>query len=418
MKQKGNRGSILPGLFAGIDVSQEWFHVGIIDNSGNTVQSAVKYDNNGCGMESMWNESQSVAEQMHLPIVYSMEASGIYHIGLLSFLNEKKASVWCFNPLVLRGERQGQLRKTKTDELDCELIAEFTRKNHMHHEQTKWSGDDAGLKERTRVRQRLVDRAAKTKAQLRRDLDILCPGLSQEMRDVNTPSNITLLRSFCQHTRLFDATADEIEKVISPFYTAKSKAAEKAKTLAGIFAGRKTADGLEEPLVDEVRYLIRELELINECTEHQERKIEKELEKKGSLVATVPGIGPVTAAIIECEIASTGRFETVNDVIAFAGLDPQKSDSGKYESTGLPISKRGSKALRTALFQSALPAIQCNPACTVLYDRLIARGKHKKVARIAVARKLLIQAFSVMRHGKEFTIPQLYLKAKAEKSAV
>ena len=110
MKRKGNRGSILPGLFAGIDVSQEWFHVGIIDNSGNTVQSAVKYDNSGSGMESMWNESRSVAEQMHLPIVYSMEASGIYHIGLLSFLNEKKASVWCFNPLVLRGKRQGQLR--------------------------------------------------------------------------------------------------------------------------------------------------------------------------------------------------------------------------------------------------------------------------------------------------------------------
>ena len=247
---------------------------------------------------------------------------------------------------------------------------------------------------------------------------MLCPGLSQHMNEVDAPSNIALLKSFCQHTRLFDAAADEIEKVISPFYTAKSRAAERAKTLAGIFAGRKTADGLEEPLVDEVRYLIRELELISECTGHQERKIGKEMEKKGSLVATVPGIGPVTAAIIECEIGKTGRFETVNDVIAFAGLDPQISDSGKRENAGLPISKRGSKALRTALFQSALRAVSCNPACTDLYDRLIAKGKHKKAARIAVARKLLIQAFSVMRHGKEFTIPQVYLKRKAEKSAV
>ena len=98
---------MLPGLFAGIDVSQEWFHVAIIDSNGNMVRSAVKYDNNGSGMESMWNESQYVAKELHLPIVYSMEASGIYHLGLLSFLNEKKASVWCFNPLVLRGERQG-----------------------------------------------------------------------------------------------------------------------------------------------------------------------------------------------------------------------------------------------------------------------------------------------------------------------
>ena len=68
--------------------------------------------------------------------------------------------------------------------------------------------------------------------------------------------------------------------------------------------------------------------------------------------------------------------------------------------------------LRTALFQSALSAIKCNPACTELYERLIARGKHKKAARIAVARKLLMQAGSVMRHGKAFTIPEEYLKEK------
>ncbi len=51
-------------------------------------------------------------------------------------------------------------------------------------------------------------------------------------------------------------------------------------------------------------------------------------------------------------------------------------------------------------------------ACTALYERLIARGKHKKTARIAVARTLLLQAGSVMRHGKAFTIPEEYLKEK------
>ena len=417
MKQKGNKGSILPGLFVGIDVSQEWFHAVIIDSNGNTVQSAVKYGNNGGGMESMWNESQSVARKLHLPIVYSMEASGVYHIDILSFLNGKKASVWCFNPLVLRGERQGQLRKTKTDVLDCKLIAEFTRKNHMNHEQTKWSEDDARLKERTHVRQRLVDRASKTATQLRRDLGILCPGLSQNMNVMDAPSNIAILKSFCQHTRLFEATADEIEAVISPFYSVKSKAVDRAKTLAAIFAGRKAADGLEEPLVDEVKYLIAELELINECTGHQESKMKKEMKEKSSLVATVPGIGPVTAAIIESEIGNTGRFEDVNDVVAFAGLDPAIGNSGKYTSTGMSISKRGSKTLRTALYQSALPAIKCNPACADIYNRLVAKGKHRKVARIAVARKLLLQALSVMRHGKAFTIPQVYLKAKTEKGS-
>ena len=415
MKGKGERMTMLPGLFAGMDMSQEWFHVAIVDSSGNTVRSAVEYENNGSGMEKMWNESQYVAEKMEMPIAYSMEASGIYHIGLLAFLNGKSATVWCFNPLRLRGERLERLRKTKTDEIDCELIAEFTRKNHMHHVQTKWSGNDAGLKERTRMRQRLVDRKAETTNRLRRDLDLLCPGLSQAMTEVDVPSNIALLKSFCLHTSLFVASAEEIEAIISPFYTVKSKATGRAEKLAGIFASRKTADGLEEPLVDEVKYLIRELELINECMEHQESKIEKEMSGRGSLVATVPGIGPVTAAVIESELGDVDRFEDENDIVAFAGLDPQRNDSGKYQSQGLGISKRGSKMLRTALFQSALSAIKCNPACTELYERLIARGKHKKAARIAVARKLLMQAGSVMRHGKAFTIPEEYLKEKAAK---
>ena len=57
------------------------------------------------------------------------------------------------------------------------------------------------------------------------------------------------------------------------------------------------------------------------------------------------------------------------------------------------------------------------PASTDMYNRLVAKEKHRKVARIAVARKLLLQALSVMRHGKAFTIPQVYLKAKTEKGS-
>ncbi len=210
--------------------------------------------------------------------------------------------------------------------------------------------------------------------------------------------SIALLKSFCLHTGPFDASAEEIEAVISPFYTVKSNATRRA-----------------EKLVGEVNYLIRELELIGECMEHQGSKIEHEMNVRGSLVAVVPGIGPVTVAVIESVLGNMDRFTDENDIVAFAGLDPQRSDSGRHESEEPGISKRGSKMLRTALFQSALSAMKCNQACTVLYERLIARGNHKKAARIAVARKLLLQAGSVTKHGKAFTIPDVYLNEKTGK---
>ena len=74
-----------------------------MDSNGNMVRSVMKYDNNRNGMESMWNESQSVAGKLHLIIFYSMETSGVCNIDIISFLNGKMTSVWCFNSLVLKG---------------------------------------------------------------------------------------------------------------------------------------------------------------------------------------------------------------------------------------------------------------------------------------------------------------------------
>ncbi len=75
-------------------------------SNGNVVLSARKYDNNSIGMERMWKETQSVAERIGLPMVYAMESSGIYHVELLAFPNEKHAAAYCTNPLQLRGERR------------------------------------------------------------------------------------------------------------------------------------------------------------------------------------------------------------------------------------------------------------------------------------------------------------------------
>lgn len=76
------------------------------------------------------------------------------------------------------------MRKTKTDALDTELIAQFARKEG--HSQCPEAIDTgaAGLREDCRVRFRLVEKASDTKPQIRRDLDVLCPRLGGDLPDI------------------------------------------------------------------------------------------------------------------------------------------------------------------------------------------------------------------------------------------
>ncbi|EQD77155.1 transposase IS116/IS110/IS902 family protein, partial [mine drainage metagenome] len=367
-----------------------------------------RYDNRGPGFQLLWDETQKLGAKFTATVTYAMEASGSYHHNLLVFLLGKTDRVWSFNPLLLRKERLGQLRKTKTDALDAQMIAEFARKDGREHPFSTVDPEQMRLRELCRVRFRLVRKASKAKQQLRRNLDILCPGLGPEFKDVASPSAMAVLKDVAQVTSLFQATVEDLEKLLKPFYQNPDRRHLKAVALQKHFEERVENGGLEEPLVFEVRFLLHQLELYEEQVRQVEGKIEREMERRKSLLTTVPGISLVTAAIVEGELGDPHRFPDERAVRAFAGLDPSVRQSGKFEGDRVRISKRGSPRLREGLYNAALPAMRVNPACREFYERLRAGGKHHKSALTAVAGKLLVQCWAVMRSGKSFEIPEKY----------
>ncbi len=395
-------------LFVGIDVSQEWVDAAVVDARGNLIRTAQRYDNRGPGFQKLWDETQALGAKFSAPMAYAMEASGSYHHNLLVFLLGKTDQVWSFNPLLLRKERVGQIRKMKTDALDAQMIAEFARKDGRQHPFSTIDPDQMRLRELCRVRFRLVRKASKTKQQLRRDLDILCPGLGAEFKDPASPSAVAVLKKAVQVTNLFETTVAEVEETLGPFYHDPGRRHVKAVAIQKHFEERLGNGGLEEPLTWEVRFLLHQLELFDEQVRQVEGRIAREMEKRKSLLTTVPGVGPVTAAIVEGELGDPHRFPDERAVRAFAGLDPSVRQSGKFEGDRMRISKRGSPRLRDAVYNAALPAIRVNPACQEFYDRLRAGGKHHKAALTAVAGKLLVQCWAVLRDGKSFELPEKY----------
>jgi transposase len=121
--------------------------------------------------------------------------------------------------------------------------------------------------------------------------------------------------------------------------------------------------------------------------------------EKEDLLASVPGVGPVIARTLIAELPELGQL-TRRQIAALAGLAPFTRQSGLWR--GKSFIGGGRTAVRTALFMGAFVAMRFNPVLKAFFDRLIAAGKPKMVALIAVARKLLTILNAMVRDNRQW----------------
>jgi transposase len=111
---------------------------------------------------------------------------------------------------------------------------------------------------------------------------------------------------------------------------------------------------------------------------------------------SIPGIGPASALLLIVVSQAFQAFEHANQLIAYVGLAPRIYQSGKT-SLKNHISKQGTARLRKVLYVAAWSAKRYNKGCQDLYDRLLQKGKPPQLALIAVANKLIKQAFAIAK---------------------
>lgn len=117
---------------------------------------------------------------------------------------------------------------------------------------------------------------------------------------------------------------------------------------------------------------------------------------------TITGIGYITAAWILVATHNFAFCDNPEQAAAFAGLAPHARDSGSSVRGKRSVGKGGHAALRQTLYMAAASAARYNPPIQTFYDRLVRRGKLKKVARCAAARKLLHIAWAVVVKQRDF----------------
>jgi len=118
-----------------------------------------------------------------------------------------------------------------------------------------------------------------------------------------------------------------------------------------------------------------------------------------TLLKSIPGIGEKTALQLLVITDGFNRFENYKQLCSYAGITPIIRTSGSSVRGKSRISKIGNVKLRNLLFLCSFNACKYNKACKALYDRIVAKGKSKKLALIAVCNKLLKQAFSIVKNG-------------------
>jgi transposase len=157
------------------------------------------------------------------------------------------------------------------------------------------------------------------------------------------------------------------------------------------------------------RFLKADIKRVIHHFERQLEKVDKQLNalveqedawrEKREIMLSMPGIGPVVVNTLLGDLPELGELNN-KQISALTGVAPYNRDSGQLR--GKRRIRGGRASVRTMLFMAVLTSVQHNPVIKQFYQRLVAQGKHKKVALTACIRKMIIMLNAMVRDGKKW----------------
>lgn len=286
-----------------------------------------------------------LAQQLHpllpagTPPHLVLEPTGGYEIALLAFALEQGWRVSRPNPTLVRDWSRGLGQRAKTDRQDARQLARY------------------GAERQPPLYRPLASEVSELESLQRRKED-----LEQLLRQE---------RNRAQHVSgrpgIAGAVPQSVERVVQVL--------------------EEELRGIEQAIAEHLR-------------QHAQ------LQAARALLLPLPGVGPATVVPL---LLGLERWNTLTDgqgdadgLVAYLGLDPQPYQSGTSVHRRATISRKGSRTLRHQLFMGVLGGVRGHNPLRAFYDRLVARGKAKKVALIAAMRKLVVWAWAVYRTRQPF----------------
>jgi transposase len=368
--------------FVGIDVSKYKHDCFILNDLGEVVVSHLVIANSHTGFSVLLSTLESLDDSHNIRIGF--EATGHYTSNLKRFLENAHYSFMESNPALISKYIHSQtLRKTKNDSIDARSIAHWLMTVDYKPYPIGFY-HTYSLKSLTRLRDTLVRQRTLYMVKLTNILDHIFPEFKPFFKNRFSQTALFLLEKY--HTpdkmaRMKTTSYDPIRSVsrgkfsMQRFLVLKDLAANTVGDSNDIFETQLISVLNLYRLVDtEVQRL--ESEIISLITELNPRML------------TIPGIGPISAAIIYSEYGDVNQFPSPSQMLSFAGLEPGYFQSGTMAFTGKMV-KRGSSHLRYALMNCTMPLIMNNMVFAAYYHKKRQEGKPHRVALSHVAKKLI-----------------------------
>lgn len=366
--------------FIGIDISKFKHDCAVIDDSGEIITPSWSFTNDSEGFSQLKLLLDSLDSETRI----GLESTGHYGMNLKLFLETNNFSFMEFNPLLInRFVKSKSLRKTKSDSIDCVMIARYLMTveykpylSSLYHSEK--------LKSLTRFRDSLVRQRSRQLVELTNILDKIFPEFKPFFGGKFSATALHILANYSSPEKIANMNVksyDALRKLSRGRFS--TTAFTRLKLLA-----KNTVGNTEDFLLEEMKIVLDLYSQLDSKIDETENLIQECVSEINPPMLTVPGIGVESAAVILAEFGDFTKFNNASQLLSFAGMEPGYFQSGISESAGKMV-KHGSSHLRYALMNCAQTVVNYEPTFAEFYTKKRAEGKPHRVALSHVVKKLL-----------------------------
>ena len=387
-------------ISVGIDISKGKSTVCILKPYGEIVCSPFEVQHT----DNELNSLHDLLSKLDGEIRIVMEATGIYHLPILSYLQDKEYFVSVINPYVMKKfSKDNNIRGAKTDRLDSIMIANYGIEKWFKLQ--KYEGDEeiyAELKLLGRRYRYYMELHVKALQELTHILDYTMPGIKKVFSSWNETNGKDKLSDFVEvfwHFDLITSMGKEkfVEKYLNwakerKYHQSQSKAEEVFELAANGIPTLSSSTPSTKMLVEEAVKVLRTIDSSLYSILSRMQELAKSLPEY-STVRSMGGVGEVLAPKLIAEIGDVRKYHSAKALVAWAGIDPPPYESGQFVGSNRKITKKGSSTLRKVGYE-VMRVLKSHrePEDNAVYRYIIKKeteGKCKKQAKIAGLNKFL-----------------------------
>lgn len=367
----------------GIDIAKYKHDCFIIDNNGQVIRDSFSFDNSQEGFLYLLDVLKSLDRSQKIKI--GLEATGHYGTNLKLFLNDHGYSFMEFNPLLVkRFASSHSLRRTKTDKCDASLIASVLSDPTIKYKPYRFlSYHILELKTLTRSRESMIKQRSLQLVQITNILDKIFPEFKIFFSNKLSSTALFILSKYKKPSRIARWSNKDFQDVHNFSKRIPISKFVRLKELA-----KNTVGNENQYLISLLQSILNIYNTLDAEVSSLDSQITEIMKQYNSPTASIQGISLISAASLIGEFGDISRFDNPNQMLAYAGLEPSRSQSGTTDFKGHMV-KHGSGHLRYVLFNLVPTLCLHNPVFYSYYIKKRNEGKSYRVAQSHVIKKLI-----------------------------